>query len=68
MLEFGDVKMPIIRKVIQVGTSKAVSLPKSWLEWLKREYGVEVTEVAVEVNRVLTIQPILKKKQKESSR
>ena len=55
-------EMPIIRKVIQVGTSKAVSLPKSWLDWLKREYGVEITEVAVEVNHVLTIQPILPKK------
>ena len=55
--------MPIIRKVIQVGNSKAISLPKSWLLWLEREYGVEITEVIVEIDRFLTIQPILKKKQ-----
>lgn len=53
--------MPIIRKIIQVGTSKAVSLPKSWLELIERETGKSVKEVAVEVNGVLTIKPILPK-------
>jgi len=53
--------MPIIRKIIQVGTSKAVSLPKSWLELIERETGKPVKEVAVEVNGVLTIKPILPK-------
>jgi len=51
--------MPIIRKIIQVGTSKAVSLPKSWLELIEREAGKPVKEVAVEVNGVLIIKPIL---------
>jgi len=51
--------MPIIRKIIQVGTSKAVSLPKSWLELIERETGKPVKEVAVEVNGVLIIKPIL---------
>jgi len=53
--------MPIIRKIIQVGTSKAVSLPKSWLDWLERETGEVIREVAVEVDRVLTIEPVLPK-------
>ena len=55
-------KMPIIRKVIRVGGSKAVSIPKSWLEFLEKEHGVEIREVAVEVDRVLTIEPIVPEK------
>lgn len=53
--------MPIIRKIIQLGTSKAVSLPKTWLDWIKREYGIEVTEVAMEVNHVIILQPVIPK-------
>jgi antitoxin component of MazEF toxin-antitoxin module len=53
--------MPIIRKVIGVGGSKAVSIPRSWLELIERETGQKVTEVAMEVDRVLTISPILQK-------
>ena len=54
-------QVPIIRKVIQVGTSKAVSLPKSWLELIERETGKSIKEVAVEVNGILTIRPIIPK-------
>lgn len=53
---------PIIRKIIDVGkTSKGVTLPKSWLENFERETGKKITEVAMEVNGSLTIQPILPK-------
>lgn len=53
---------PIIRKIIDVGkTSKGVTLPKSWLENFERETGKKITEVAMEVNGNLTIQPILPK-------
>lgn len=56
--------MPIIRKVIDVGkTSKGVILPKSWLKFYEKEAGVEITELAIEVNRVLKIEPILPKKE-----
>jgi len=54
--------MPIIRKIIQVGTSRAISIPKSWLDYYERETGVEIKEVAMEVNKILTITPILKNK------
>jgi len=54
-------KTPIIRKIIRVGASKAVSIPKSWLEYWERESGQKIIEVAVEVDRVLTISPILPK-------
>lgn len=52
--------MPIIRKVIDVGkTSRAVILPKSWLEFFERKAGKEIEHVAMEVNEVLTIMPYL---------
>jgi NADH:ubiquinone oxidoreductase subunit len=54
--------MPLIRKIIQVGTAKAVSLPAEWLRWIERETGVTPKEVAIEVDRVLTIKPVLPKK------
>ena len=59
-------KMPIIRKIIGVGSSKAVTIPKSWLELIERETGFEILEVAVEVDKVLTISPIFPKKEEAS--
>ena len=53
--------MPIIRKLIRLKTSKAVCLPKSWIQYFERETGAEITEVAIEVNRELRISPILPK-------
>jgi hypothetical protein len=40
-------------------TSRAVCLPKSWLEYYERESGCKITEVAMEVDKVLTVTPIL---------
>jgi len=53
--------VPLIQKVIRIGDSRAVTIPKSWLEQIERETGKKVKEVAVEVNGVLTIKPILPK-------
>ena len=53
--------MPIRRKVITVGDSKAVTIPKSWLDLLKEKYGVEITEVKMEVDQKLIIEPIIPK-------
>jgi len=58
--------VPIVRKVIDLRTSRAITLPKSWLEFLEKEHGVEIKEVAIEVDRVLTIEPILPKKKGEA--
>ena len=56
--------MPIIRKIIEVGkTSKAVIIPKSWLEFYEKQEGQAIKSVAIEVNRVLKIEPILSKQQ-----
>ena len=54
--------MPIVRKVMDLRTSRAICLPKSWLEFFEKESGQEIIEVAIEVDRVLTISPIFSKK------
>ena len=52
--------MPLIKKIIDYGkTSKGIILPKSWLELIERENGTRIKEVAVEVDGVLIIKPIL---------
>jgi antitoxin component of MazEF toxin-antitoxin module len=52
--------MPIIRKVIKAGpNSFAVTLPKTWLELLERQTGEKITEVTLEVDGKITIEPLL---------
>jgi antitoxin component of MazEF toxin-antitoxin module len=58
--------MPLIRKIVQIGTAKAVVLPKSWLEWVKNETGSEPKEVLLEVDNTLTIIPLIGGKQVKS--
>ena len=53
--------MPIIRKLIDVGRSKAVTIPKSWLEYSEKEAGKQIEALAMEINKVLTIKPIFAK-------
>lgn len=52
--------MPIVRKVWGIGNSRAISLPKSWLDYIEKQTGKQVLEVAIEVNGDLKITPILK--------
>lgn len=56
-------QMPLIQKVIQVGDSRAVTIPKSWLVYYERQSGQRIREVVVEVNGKLTIRPILKREE-----
>ena len=53
--------MPIIRKVMPIGGSEGITLPKSWLDWIQRTTGQKITEVYLEVNGKITITPILGK-------
>lgn len=58
--------MPIIRKILDIGpVSKAIVLPKSWLEYYERETGEKIERVTIEVNKKLTIEPYLKRGQRE---
>jgi len=54
--------MPIIRKVFEIGNSRGITIPKSWFEFIEKESGEEIKEVAIEVNQVLKVSAILQKK------
>jgi hypothetical protein len=61
--------LPIIRKIIEAGkTSRAVIIPKSWLEFFEKECGQPIENVAIEVNRVLKITPVLPSKKPEAKK
>ena len=51
-----------IRKIIRIGNSFAVTIPKDWLKYYERKNGKKITEVLIETNGKLTIQPILQGK------
>jgi antitoxin component of MazEF toxin-antitoxin module len=52
--------LPIKRKICKIGTGLAVFLPKSWVELLRERYG-DVEAVAIEVDEILKIAPIVKR-------
>ncbi|MEM3551029.1 MAG: hypothetical protein QXN87_02255 [Candidatus Bathyarchaeia archaeon] len=54
--------MPIIRKLIPIGASKAVTLPKTWLEYFEKELGKPIKAVAIEVDKELKIIPYIQEK------
>jgi len=52
--------MPIIRKIIPIGkTSRAIIIPKSWLQFFEQATGQPIEKVAIEINHALKITPIL---------
>ena len=51
----------LIRKLFKSGSSRAMTIPSSWLELIERDSGKPVKEVTVEVNGCLTIHPIIPK-------
>lgn len=59
--------MPIIRKVVDIGNSKAVFLPRSWVTFYEEETGEKMRRVTIEVNRILRIAPLAHKEKKEAS-
>lgn len=58
----GQKTMPIIRKIVPIGGSRAITLPSSWLDWIEREIGKRPTEVTIEISDALKILPIFDKK------
>lgn len=51
--------MPLRRKVFQTGGSKAITLPKSWLELHEEKIGKEIDEVLIEVDGELVVKPMI---------
>ena len=54
--------MPIIRKILPIGGSQAITLPRSWLDCIERETGKRPTEVTIEVNGILKVSPVIEKR------
>jgi len=54
--------MPLIRRIIQVGNAKAVTIPKGWLDFWEDKLDGPVSKVAVEINHEMKILPFEEKK------
>lgn len=53
--------MPLIRRLVSCGkTSKAVILPKSWLQYHEKRNGKKISKIGMEINGKIVIWPILK--------
>ncbi|MBO3810136.1 MAG: hypothetical protein FGF50_11170 [Candidatus Brockarchaeota archaeon] len=50
---------PIKRKIFKLGGSSVITLPPGWRELIERETGGKLVEVAVEVDKILKIYPIV---------
>lgn len=53
--------MPIIRSILKIGNSKAVTIPKSWLTNAEDQTGRKIIALAMEVNGTITLQPVFEK-------
>jgi antitoxin component of MazEF toxin-antitoxin module len=53
--------MPIIRRIIAIGHSKAVTIPKSWITNAEDQTGKKVVALALEVDGSITRQPVFEK-------
>jgi hypothetical protein len=51
--------MPILRRLVTVGEARGISLPKGWLDWIERETGKPLKEVLLEIDKTITIIPII---------
>ena len=47
--------MPLKRKLIKVGNSKAVVVPADWLRYYEGRTGQPIEDVLLEVNNVITV-------------
>jgi hypothetical protein len=52
---------PLLRKIYRNGDSEGITLPKGWLDCIEKETGQRPTEVAIEVNGILKVAPVLEK-------
>lgn len=54
----------LIRKTFKIGGSRGVTLPKFYLDFFEKKYGV-IEAVSMEVNGKITIRPIIQEAQKK---
>lgn len=53
--------MRITRKIINLGNSSVISLPKSWVKYAEAETGQKLKTVSLEVNGVIKLSPYFDK-------
>jgi len=53
--------MPIIRSILNLGNSKAVTIPKSWLTNAEDKTGRKIIALAMEIDGTITLQPVFEK-------
>jgi hypothetical protein len=51
------IKIPIIRKIVPIGSSHGITLPASWFKWVEQKNGRRPIEVIIEVNGSLIVSP-----------
>jgi len=56
--------MPLIRKLIKVGNSRAVVIPPDWLKYYEEKAGQPIKDILMELNNVITISIAKEKKTK----
>ena len=54
--------MPILRKLTTVGDARGITLPKSWIDNAEAESGKKIVAIALEVDRVIKLEPVFEKK------
>ena len=59
--------MPIIRSILNLGNSKAVTIPKSWLTNAEDQTGRKIIALAMDVNTTITLQPVFEKTPKPTT-
>jgi antitoxin component of MazEF toxin-antitoxin module len=52
--------MPLVRKIVKIGSSRGITLPEDWLRWLEIKFGEKPEAVLIEVDEELRIKPIVK--------
>jgi len=58
----GELRLPLLRKIVKIGNSRCVSLPATWLEYYEKELGKEIKNVAMVIKgRFITISPYFEK-------
>ena len=53
--------MVLIRKLTTVGSSRGVTLPKTWIENAEKEAGRKIVEISMEINGKIKLSPIFEK-------
>ena len=47
--------MPLMKKLIKVGNSRAVVIPPGWIRYYEEKTGAPIVNILMELNNVITI-------------